>query len=763
MAIFFAGNRLTTPKPHDSVHPLPPEVLNGVALKPFNMNRPFFRAAIIAFISLLLGASITALTNLETKISLDSLFRIRGTRPPPADVVIVAMDEASENQLGVGQDLTRWRSFHAKLIQQLQRQGASLIVFDLQFLGADPINDPAIAKAMRTAGNVLVTECVQKFRHGVADFFGRDECSDSNKQPAVFREDKSAVTLAEELVAMRKISPTPIIAESVLDRAPFYLINDAENASVLETWSFFDALAEQPSLPVLSWFYYLQHSGILTQLAHVEPPLSAWLTALRRSCASGLDQSIADHRQIATLLCDGDSRYLNYYGPPHTLRMESYSDVYLGKVTDLQNKVLFIGRANRQFSSGKTDFFQTPFSDSRTGKMAGVEIMATQVANLIEDRFIEMPAPALLICGIFGLSIAALLTRFAGWMGILLSFAVGISYALLAVWSFARFNYWLPTIAPLLIQLPLSWLIALSWSRYDLLRERQSILAFVHRVFPQWLTFLPASPGQWAEKNHLPTRSERDVSGLCLATDIEGYTAIAAHHRPRKIWELLNAYYRVLGHPVTSRGGEITDVTGDAMMAIWIDSPPNQRRAACLAALEMEKAISTFNRSSSAEPLSTRIGLHQGEFTLGRLDAGKSSHYRAIGDTVNITSRIEGVNKYLGTKILASNAVISDLTDIMFRPVGLFRLVGREEPIELVEVVGTTDNIDTVQIKVYRQFAEGLAAFRQGKWMNAARLFQNILTLDAHDGPTQFYLDLALEYSQNPSLIWEGFISLKAK
>lgn len=725
---------------------------------------PYFgRSVAIALITLLLGGGFDYLFDLETSVSLKALFQARGSQSPPADIVIAAMDEASENRLGVGQDFTRWRAFHAQLIKQLQQQGALFIVFDLQFLGSDPVNDPGLAKAMRDAGNVLVTECVQKFRRGVADFFGRDECSDSNKQPAVFREGNAAATLSENLVAMRKIAPTPIITESALDHAPFYVINDAENASILESWNFFDSLAEQPSLPLLIWFYYQQRTGRLTEIDHREQPFSTWLTAQRRSCLQGLPQAITAHRPIVKAICGGDSRYLNYYGPPRTIRMESYSDVYQGKVNDLHNKVIFVGRAYRQFASGKTDFFQTPYSDSHTGRMAGVEIMATHFANLIDGRFIEMPAPTLLIGGLFGLLVALLLTHLPGWAGIPVSLAVAAAYAGLAAWSFARFNCWLPLATPLLLQLPLSWLTSLTWSRYDLLLERKRLLTFVRRVFPQWLTFLPASPGQWVENNNLPTRSEQDISGLCLATDIEGYTVIAAHHRPREMWALLNAYYQVLGHPVTSHGGVITDVTGDAMMAIWIDSPVNQRRAACLAALEMEKAITAFNQTSTAEPLSTRIGLHEGEFTLGRLDAGKTSHFRAIGDTVNITSRIEGVNKYLGTKILTSRAVINDLTDIECRPVGMFRLVGKEQPIELIEIIGINDNIGTERSNVYRQFAAGLETFYQGKWMPAARLFQNVLTLSPDDGPAQFYLDLALEYSQNPNQAWEGFISLESK
>ncbi|WP_026600394.1 CHASE2 domain-containing protein [Methylomonas sp. 11b] len=721
------------------------------------MARPL-RIAVITVLGLMLSTLVDLAFDMESRLGLDTLFKIRGPQTTPDQVVIVAMDEASETRLGVGQDLTRWREFHAKLVDQLNRQGAILIVFDLQFIAANPSVDPMFADAMRAAGKVLINECVQKFRRGVEDFYGREECSDRNKIPAISREGEPATTLSEQLVVMRKLSPTPVIAQAALDSAPFYLINNSENASIRESWTFYDALAEAPSLPVLAWFYYQQASSDYPD----EQPLSAWLTAQRRACANPTPDLAKLNTHTKQLICQGDSRYLNYYGPPRTLRMESYADVYEGKVEDLQGKVIFVGRANRQFSPGKSDFFPTPYSDSRTGKMAGVEIMATQFANLLEDSFIEIPAPGWLISSLFGLLIALLLVGFAGWPGIVLSLVLASAYAGSAVWLFGQRHWWLPVAGPLLIQLPASWLLSLAWSRYDLMRERGRILEFVSRVFPQWVGMLPAAPGQWTEAGIAGT--EKDVSGLCLATDIEGYTAIAAQHSPREMWELLNTYYQVLGHPVVSHDGVIADVTGDAMMAVWFDAPASkQRHAACFAALEMATAVESFNLSSSLAPLATRIGLYEGELTLGSLDAGTSSHYRAIGDTVNTASRIQGVNKYLGTRILASHSIAADLDGIVSRPVGSFRVVGRAEPLNLVEVVGVKISGDPPPNEVHRIFADGLAAFKEGVWPEAVRLFQAALALDANDGPSRFYLQKALHYSEMPPLAWNGIVVLDSK
>ncbi len=735
------------------------------------MKRHLPRAAVIALITFLLGSGIDYLTGLETALGLDTLFKIRGVRPPPDKVVVIAMDETSETRLGVGQDLTRWRGFHAKLIHELQRQGAALIVFDLQFIASRPDQDPAFAAAMREAGNVLVADCVQKLRRGVEDFYGREECTETNKEPFVQREGGQQ-PLSEQLIAMRKIMPTPVLAQSALDHAPFQLTNDAENSTIHESWTFIDTLAEAPTLPVLTWLYYLQRIGALQGIIQPGTPFSVWLTGQRRQCLSGLDNTPRSspeksdlENRIDDVICLDDSRYLDFYGPPKTLRMESYSDVYEGKVTDFKDKVVFIGKANRKFSPGKIDFFQTPFTDTRSGEMAGVEIMATQFANLLEGRFIESRFPPGLLLVMFGLAVGLLLTRFAGPFGMAASLLLGIAYAGLSVWCFNRNGLWLPVAVPLLIQLPVSWLISLMWSRLDLLDERKRMLAFVRRVFPQWIPFVPASPGQWyPEKGSAPLTPERDVRGICLATDIEGYTTVASHHTPHQMWELLNAYYQVLGHPVSSHNGIIADVTGDAMMAVWIDSPvAAQRLSACLAALEMELAVERFNETSSVGRLPTRIGLHEGDMKLGKLDAGEVSHYRAIGDTVNTASRIQGVNKFLGTRILASSAIAASLINVSCRPVGVFRLVGREQPLELIEIVGMETDISESRYAIYEKFARGLSAFRQGQWENAVASFQSLLDDYVYDGPTRFYLGLALAYRENPPQEWKGVVILDAK
>lgn len=728
------------------------------------MKRLFYRITMIAFCVWLLGCGLFYFTHLEAAWGLKQLFIFRGERPAPAEVVVVAMDEDSETALGVGQDLTRWRHYHTRLIQELQRRGAALIVFDLQLIKPHLGRDPELASAIRSAGNVLLADCLQKIRPNGKEFSGRVECSDTNKLLPEQEELTQTIAGDSNTVVFRKITPAGLLANAALDHAPFPVSNDAGNPSVLTVWPFFDMFRTSPSLPVLAWFYYAQNQPKLESGFRPEKPYSKWLTQQRQSCLTGSNELIkkkgnssAFETNFYKIICRDGIHFLDYYGPPQSFRMVSYNALLQGKVPELKDKAVFIGLANLIYSPGKADFFETPFTDTGSGKMAGVEIMATHFANLLEGRFIEPPIPPLFSLGLSSLAVALALALFPGLPGIALSLVAALAYLLYSVQLFAQQALWLPVAVPA-IMLVTAWPLSLLLSRRDLLKERERIIDFVQKVFPKWLHFVPGSPGQWdPDQISRELDAERDLFGLCLATDIEGYTTVSFQRKTHEMWALLNDYYKVLGRPVSVHNGIIADITADSMMTVWIDQPKSEQRMnACLAALEMKLAVEQFNESSTSGRLPTRIGLHEGEMTLGRIDAGENSYYRAIGDTAITASRIQGANKYLGTRILTSAAIVEANDLISYRPLGYFRVEGRPQALELVEITGKISGIGAEQRALLEQFALGLSLFRNGSWRSAETVFKSLLQTFGHDGPTRFFLDFIALHNGNPPTNWDG-------
>ena len=151
----------------------------------------------------------------------------------------------------------------------------------------------------------------------------------------------------------------------------------------------------------------------------------------------------------------------------------------------------------------------------------------------------------------------------------------------------------------------------------------------------------------------------------------------------------MNRYYAVLFEPVKRHGGLVQDVVGDSMLAVWATTEPDLslRSRACLAALDIASAVDRFNAASGRLALPTRIGLHSGQLLLGSVGAMDHYEYRAVGDIVNTATRLEGLNKHLGTRLLVSADVLQGLEGLMSRELGAFLLAGKSRPIVVHELI----------------------------------------------------------------------------
>jgi adenylate cyclase len=239
---------------------------------------------------------------------------------------------------------------------------------------------------------------------------------------------------------------------------------------------------------------------------------------------------------------------------------------------------------------------------------------------------------------------------------------------------------------------------------------------------------------------HVTAAGEK-VQGIVMATDAEQYTALSETLAPDALHSLMNDYYATLFKPISAHNGIVSDVVGDAAMAIWAKPThsPEQHQLACLAALQIQTDIQEFNQAHPAHALPTRIGLHSGDIVLGHVGALDHYEYRAIGDIVNTASRIEGINKLLGTRILISDSIKDNLTSLLCRAVGQFQLAGKQTAIHLYELVGVIDHIDAFIITKINAFEAGLALFTHGEFSQAKSAFARLVD-EYGDGPSAFYV-----------------------
>lgn len=190
-----------------------------------------------------------------------------------------------------------------------------------------------------------------------------------------------------------------------------------------------------------------------------------------------------------------------------------------------------------------------------------------------------------------------------------------------------------------------------------------------------------------------PAAGER-LEVTVLFTDIRDFTTISEGNRAEDVVSWLSSYFELINTIVEDNHGTIIQYLGDSIYAMWNApvSDPLHVDHACRCALKLARGIAIFNEAQHAtgRPVFvTRLGIHTGPAVVGNVGARNRLQYTAMGDTVNVASRLEGINKEFGTTILASRAVRDRAgAGFVFRPLGFHRAKGREESVEIFELTG---------------------------------------------------------------------------
>lgn len=700
----------------------------------------------------------------ETDLGLGWLFALRGPRPAPADVVVVSIDRKSSNHFGLPNEPEHWpRQFHAHLVDSLRAAGARAVAFDIIFATPqDSEQDRRFAAAVEAAGNVTLVEYLKPETRPLS--------VPLNSAPVLMRIE-------------RRIPLLPELARAAAASAPFPLPKIP--IRVNHFWTFKAGAGDAPTLPVMALHVYshalLQrlpqllpghHPAVAGVVAALNRPdgMAATVRALhdllrtRHELVSELRRRAGDpalgwsaqERALLIRLLELHSgpavRYLDFYGPPRSIHTIPYHQALDN--LELRDKAVFVG-FSEQLQPEQKDGFHTVFSQPDGVDLSGVEIAATAFANLLEGRQVHpLPPPLrLLTLAAWGLIIGCLLRSLPAIHLPAAALLAGAAYLALAWWLFARDGLWLPLLVPLLAQLPLALFAGLLWHYLDAHRERRRMgLALGY--------YLPGQVVEAYARGSGPNlvRGQR-LHGICLATDAEQYTALSESLEPDRLQTLLNSYYQVLFEPVRRHGGIISDVVGDAMLALWAAETPTRapRRQACLAALEILTGLETDQAPNVDWCLPTRIGLHCGEIVLGNVGAGDHFEYRAVGDAVNTANRIQALNKPLGTRILLSADLIRDLDDVLTRELGSFRLTGKTQILVIHELLGRRADLDSRTENRLAGFAEALACFQERHWAQARARFQALLAEHGHDGPVLFYLWQCERFVREPPpAAWDG-------
>ena len=256
-----------------------------------------------------------------------------------------------------------------------------------------------------------------------------------------------------------------------------------------------------------------------------------------------------------------------------------------------------------------------------------------------------------------------------------------------------------------------------------------------------------------------PVRGGELMEISIMFSDIKGFTALSEQLDPNRLAEMLGLYLDTLSCIIQrDTQGTIDKYIGDAIMAIW-NAPepvPDHPQMACLAALRCRDAARSLAQAPEWREFpvfETRFGLHCAKALVGHFGARDRMNYTAIGDAINLASRLEGLNKLYGTSIIASGTIVDRAKEVFdFRLLDVVAVKGKSDPIRIYELLGTKGAFEDCR-QVVSTYESAFSAYAAGKFESALAVLQE----NASDPPSTVLIERCKAFLQvPPPADWRG-------
>ena len=665
---------------------------------------------------------------------LDFRYLVRGPLTPTPDVVIVGIDEASLAEVG------RWpwpRHRLAQLVERLHAGGATAIGLDIVFdepatsidraalesaLAANPRQtagelrqalsgaldeDAQLAAAFRHAGNVVLAHFFE--------FGGRPTAAlPSHRLPEMTVMLAGGATLAtapglQSATTVR--APIPVLASAASGSAHINFTPDPDGfyRRVPMGVRVGDRLVPAFGLELLR-----RHLGEVAAGAIITP-------------AGVTDVRIGSH----VLPVDGAGQlWLDFLGPPGAMPQVSAADVLGDRVPagTFAARIALVG-----FTAMGFDEVPTPF----TAVAPGLDLQATVLDNLLRGRALRrpwwlVPAEAATVVAL-GLLVGAALRWLPGGWAAAAAAALALGYLVATQALFTSASLALGGIYAVGAIMLSTIGGAIYRSVVEEGEKRKVREAFRHYVNPEIAELIAREPAR------LRLGGERRAVTV-LFSDINGFAGMAEHLPPETLGELLNEYLEAMTDVVFTHGGLLDKYIGDAVMAFW-GAPadePDHAVLCCHAALDMRAALARLNvrwHEAGLPQIHIRIGINSGEAIVGNFGSSRRFSYTAVGDDVNLASRLEQLNTRYGTGVLVTSWTRSAIgDDFLCREIDHTHVKGRAQPVTVYELLGRRrDDGDGHIARRVAAWEDALDAYRRGEWTDAEARLDALAAADPDD------------------------------
>ncbi len=406
---------------------------------------------------------------------------------------------------------------------------------------------------------------------------------------------------------------------------------------------------------------------------------------------------------------------------------------------EISGRICLVGSA----ATGAADFIPTPVHRRTPGVVMHANILNT----ILSDRFVY--APGEWVSAILILLAGMLVTLVTASRGpiesaiVLLTAIIGFAFIDAGVWK--GWTYWTVTASPIAAMLLVFTVITVYRQLTEQRQRRQITSTFKQYLSPAMVDELVQDPTQASLGGQ-----KRQIS--CLFSDLAGFTSLSERLGAEGTVGLLNRYLDRVGEILQVRyGGTLSKYEGDGIFAFFGAPIPqdDHARRAILSALDCQAFLPEFSRILRAErllpegaELSARIGITAGEVFVGNMGSTQRVAYTAIGDAVNLASRLETANKFFGSQIMVNDEAWRTAGDeLIGRPLGKIIVVGKTEPVAVWEPLTRRADADEQLRKFADEFARGVELYASGDFQAARERFQTILA-ERDDQATRRYLQL---------------------
>jgi adenylate cyclase len=573
--------------------------------------------------------------------ALDLVQAVQGQQVPPGIVVVGITDDEFNNELGGRTPVSR--AYIAKVIRGLQKLGAVAVLLDFDFTSStEPENDKQLAEAILAF-------------------------SDNGLSRVVFTDGaiKGKGPLTDERIVKGTVRGTP---QMPVD--PDQIVRHASLVAPSAT----DGTAQ----PVFSLSLVARIAGYNQE--QLEKAVAAGKIKLPR-WSGDVSSLQAGEDEISLELRRRDR--IRFVGPAETVRtlpsssVAAFADPKMEPLppdrNPIKGRVVLVGGA---FEASRDAFF-TP-----KGKMYGVEVHANVVHMLLTRSFVTTAGwpTSIAVQGAIVLAAGWLLTAMRPLIGTLVLFASLIFVGLpLSYLLYTRTGFWIDFFLPVLGASVIG-LVA------DSLQRRHFKRSFERYVSPEVAKQILANAASLGGVR---------VEVTILISDLRGFTTLSEKMEPVQVAGHLNEYLEAMTGAIFRHQGMVNDFVGDSIIAVFGAPVPDPKHAmhAVQSAVAMDEELAKLNEhwlKIGQIPLRHGVGVHTGEVFAGNIGSAERLKYTVIGDPVNVSARLEGLNKELGTTVLITEETLNRLKDqaaVSVKDRGALPVKGRQEPVRVYEVL----------------------------------------------------------------------------